>query len=151
MSMARGNSSLGQLSPCLVTHGIQMPNFPHEKTPQKLTPGPSGTQQSEDLFCSKQPNIPLLISTFDSSDLNLPPFVEPSHPNEPSIPGPSQSSKPHEDAPTHDPEAEVALTQSMEEPFDKSSLHFFYSSQLFLTPPSTISSSSRYTPLCNHH
>ncbi|MBW0524978.1 hypothetical protein O181_064693 [Austropuccinia psidii MF-1] len=71
---------------------------------------------------------------------------KPSHPNEPSIPGPSQSSKPHEDALTHEPEAEVAPTQSMEEPFDKSSLHFFYSSQLFLTPPSTISSSSHYTP-----
>ncbi|MBW0583041.1 hypothetical protein O181_122756 [Austropuccinia psidii MF-1] len=36
--------------------------------------------------------------------------------------------------------------QSMEEPFNKSPLHFFYSSQIFLTPPSTISSSSCYTP-----
>ncbi|MBW0554888.1 hypothetical protein O181_094603 [Austropuccinia psidii MF-1] len=38
---------------------------------------------------------------------------------EPPIPGPSPSSKPPEDAPTCEPEPEVAPTQSTEEPFGK--------------------------------
>ncbi|MBW0579137.1 hypothetical protein O181_118852, partial [Austropuccinia psidii MF-1] len=58
----------------------------------------------------------------------------PSQHHEPPIPGPSPSYKPPEDVPTHEPEPEVAPTQSMEEPFGKSQLHFFNSSQLFLTP-----------------
>ncbi|MBW0492631.1 hypothetical protein O181_032346 [Austropuccinia psidii MF-1] len=91
----------------------------------------SGTQWLEDLFCAKQPKFHL-ISTFDLSELTLPPFVEPAQTNEPPIPGPSTSSKPHEDIPTRDPEPEVAPTQSMEEPFGKS--------QLFLTFLLTISS-----------
>ncbi|MBW0527463.1 hypothetical protein O181_067178 [Austropuccinia psidii MF-1] len=37
--------------------------------------------------------------------------------DEPSIPGLSPSSEPHEDVPTREPEPEVAPTQSMEEPF----------------------------------
>ncbi|MBW0522167.1 hypothetical protein O181_061882, partial [Austropuccinia psidii MF-1] len=41
----------------------------------------------------------------------------PSQHKEPPIPGRSQPSKPHEDALTCGPEPEVALTQSMEEPF----------------------------------
>ncbi|MBW0564005.1 hypothetical protein O181_103720 [Austropuccinia psidii MF-1] len=108
MAMARGHLSLGQLSPCLVTHGIQtpktkptkspqqdspVPSLPRKQTLQQLTPGPSGTQWSGDLFC------------------------EPSQTDEPPIPGPSPSSKPHEDVLTHEPEPEVALTQSMEETF----------------------------------
>ncbi|MBW0480322.1 hypothetical protein O181_020037 [Austropuccinia psidii MF-1] len=44
-------------------------------------------------------------------------FREPSQTNEPPIPRPSPSSKPHEDVPTGEPELEVAPTQSMEEPF----------------------------------
>ncbi|MBW0502289.1 hypothetical protein O181_042004 [Austropuccinia psidii MF-1] len=64
---------------------------------------------------SEQPKFHL-ISTFNSSELTLPPFVEPSQTNEPPIPGPSPSSKPHEDVPTSEPEPEVAPTQSMEEP-----------------------------------
>ncbi|MBW0516581.1 hypothetical protein O181_056296 [Austropuccinia psidii MF-1] len=72
---------------------------------------------------------------------------EPSQHNEPPIPGWSPSSKPPEDFPTHEPEPEVAPTQSMDELFGKSQLHFFNSSPVFLTPPSPISSSSRYTPL----
>ncbi|MBW0561054.1 hypothetical protein O181_100769 [Austropuccinia psidii MF-1] len=43
--------------------------------------------------------------------------VEPSEHNGPPIPGLSQPSKPHEDALTCEHEPEVALTQSMEEPF----------------------------------
>ncbi|MBW0530256.1 hypothetical protein O181_069971 [Austropuccinia psidii MF-1] len=39
----------------------------------------------------------------------------------------------------------------MEEPFCKSQLHFFNSSQLFLTPPLPISSSSHYSPFNHHH
>ncbi|MBW0534941.1 hypothetical protein O181_074656 [Austropuccinia psidii MF-1] len=42
---------------------------------------------------------------------------EPSQHNEPRIPGPSPSSKPHEDVLTCEPEPEVALTQSTEDPF----------------------------------
>ncbi|MBW0510894.1 hypothetical protein O181_050609 [Austropuccinia psidii MF-1] len=101
----------------IVTHGIQMPNLPRKQTPRQPTPGLSGTQWLEDLFCHKKPKIALLISTFDSSELTLPPFVQPSQPNEPPIPGPSQPSEPHENSLTHEPEPEVALMQSMEEPF----------------------------------
>ncbi|MBW0526225.1 hypothetical protein O181_065940 [Austropuccinia psidii MF-1] len=152
---------LGQI----VTHGIKtpktnptnpprqdspVPSLPHKQTPPKPTPGPSGTQWSEDLFHGKQPKFHL-IPTFDSSELTLPPFVEPSQTNEPPIPGPSPSSKAHEDIPTHEPEPEVAPTQSMEEPFGKSQLHFSYSSQLFLTFPLTISSLSHSTLLRHHH
>ncbi|MBW0507861.1 hypothetical protein O181_047576 [Austropuccinia psidii MF-1] len=107
--MARGHLSLGQLSPCLVTHGIQtpktkptesppqqdspVPRLPHKQTPRQPTPGPSGTQWLEDLS------------------------REPSQHDEPPIAGPSPSSKPPEDVPTREPEPEVALTQSTEEPF----------------------------------
>ncbi|MBW0541419.1 hypothetical protein O181_081134 [Austropuccinia psidii MF-1] len=42
---------------------------------------------------------------------------EPSQHNEPPIPGPSTASEPPEDVPTYEPEPEVALTQSTEEPF----------------------------------
>ncbi|MBW0537317.1 hypothetical protein O181_077032 [Austropuccinia psidii MF-1] len=54
---------------------------------------PHGTQWSEELFC------------------------EPSRTKEPPIPGLSPSSQPPEDVLTHEPEPEVALTQSTEEPF----------------------------------
>ncbi|MBW0478623.1 hypothetical protein O181_018338 [Austropuccinia psidii MF-1] len=101
------------------------------------TPGPSGTQWLEDLFRSKQAEFHL-ISTFNSSELTVPPFVEPSQKDEPPIPGLSPSSKPHEDVPTCEPEPEVALTQSIEEPFGKS--------QFFLTFPLANS-----TPLHYHH
>ncbi|MBW0575707.1 hypothetical protein O181_115422 [Austropuccinia psidii MF-1] len=106
-------------------------SLPCEQTPWQLTPGLSGTQWSEDLFHSKQPKFHL-ISTFNSRELTLPPFVEPSQANEPPIPGQSSSSEPHEDVPACEPEPEVAPMQSMEEPFGKS--------QLFLTLPLTISS-----------
>ncbi|MBW0545639.1 hypothetical protein O181_085354 [Austropuccinia psidii MF-1] len=68
-----------------------IPSLPHKQSLRQPTPGPSGTQWSEDLLCSKPPKTP--------------------------IPGPSPSSKPHEDVPTCEPEPEVAPTQSMEEPF----------------------------------
>ncbi|MBW0523267.1 hypothetical protein O181_062982 [Austropuccinia psidii MF-1] len=93
-----------------------VPSLPCKQTPRQPTPGPSGTRWLEDLFCGKEPKFHL-ISTFGSSELTLPPFVEPSQTNEPPIPCPSPSSKPHEDILTCDPEPEVALTQSMEEPF----------------------------------
>ncbi|MBW0526838.1 hypothetical protein O181_066553 [Austropuccinia psidii MF-1] len=108
MAMARGHSSLGRLSPCLVTHGIQMPKtkptksppqdspiprLPCEQTPQQPTPGLSGTRWLEDLSC------------------------ETSQHNEPPIPGPSPTSEPPEDIPTFEPEPEVAPTQSTEESF----------------------------------
>ncbi|MBW0576250.1 hypothetical protein O181_115965 [Austropuccinia psidii MF-1] len=71
--------------------------------------------------------------------------------DEPPIPVPSPSSEPPEDVLTCEPEPEVAPTQSTEEPFGKSTLLFLYSYQLFLTPPSTISSLSHYALLPNHH
>ncbi|MBW0571672.1 hypothetical protein O181_111387 [Austropuccinia psidii MF-1] len=122
-----------------------VPSLPCEQTPWQPTPGPSGTQWSEDLFSGKQPKFHL-ISTFDSSEQTLPPFAEPFQTNESRIPGTSQSSEPHEDVLTREPEPEVAWTQSMEEPFGKCQLSFFYSSQIFLTFPSTIS-----IPPRNHH
>ncbi|MBW0545759.1 hypothetical protein O181_085474 [Austropuccinia psidii MF-1] len=64
-----------------------VPSLPHEQALRQPTPGPSGTQWSEDLFC------------------------------EPPIPGPSPASQPPEDNTTRDPEPEVAPTQSTEEPF----------------------------------
>ncbi|MBW0485981.1 hypothetical protein O181_025696 [Austropuccinia psidii MF-1] len=74
-----------------------IPHMPCEQTPRQPTPGPSGAQWLEDLF------------------------RETSQHNEPPIPGPIQCSKPQvpsqEDALTHEPEPEEALTQSMKEPF----------------------------------
>ncbi|MBW0513143.1 hypothetical protein O181_052858 [Austropuccinia psidii MF-1] len=70
-----------------------VPSLPCKQTPRQPTPGPSGTQWSEELFC------------------------EPSQTKEPPIPGPSSSSQPPEDVPTHEPEPEVAPRQSTEEPF----------------------------------
>ncbi|MBW0495675.1 hypothetical protein O181_035390 [Austropuccinia psidii MF-1] len=61
--------------------------MPCKQTPRQPTPGPSGTQWLEELFCK------------------------------PPIPGPSPSSKPPEDVPTCEAEPEVAPTQSTEEPF----------------------------------
>ncbi|MBW0499735.1 hypothetical protein O181_039450 [Austropuccinia psidii MF-1] len=73
----------------IVTDGIQTPNLPREQTLWQPTPGPSGTQWSEELLRAKEPPIP----------------------------APSPSSEPPEDIPTREPEPEVALTQSTEEPF----------------------------------
>ncbi|MBW0499180.1 hypothetical protein O181_038895 [Austropuccinia psidii MF-1] len=89
-----------------------VPGLPCEQTPRQPTPGQNGTQWLEDFFCHKQAKFHL-ISTFESSELTLPPFVEPSRTNEPPIPGWSPSSKPHEDILTCDPEPEVAPMQSM--------------------------------------
>ncbi|MBW0520860.1 hypothetical protein O181_060575 [Austropuccinia psidii MF-1] len=94
--------------------------IPHNKRPcfliclaRKLC----GTQWSEDLWRSTQQAIPFLTLTFDSSELTLPPFIEPSQYNEPPIPGTSPSSKPPEDVSACEPEPEVAPKQSSEEPF----------------------------------
>ncbi|MBW0490352.1 hypothetical protein O181_030067 [Austropuccinia psidii MF-1] len=88
---------------------------PWDSNVKQPTPGLRGTQWSKDLFRGKQKTIPFLISSFDSSELT------PSQHNEPPIPPLSQSSKSqvpsHEDALTHEPEPEVAPTQSIEEPF----------------------------------
>ncbi|MBW0548384.1 hypothetical protein O181_088099 [Austropuccinia psidii MF-1] len=61
-----------------------VPSLPPQQTLWQLTPGPSGTQWSEDLFRGKQPKFHL-ISTYNSGELTLPPFVEPSQTNEPLI------------------------------------------------------------------
>ncbi|MBW0461950.1 hypothetical protein O181_001665 [Austropuccinia psidii MF-1] len=125
MAMARGHLSLGQLSPMGFKRqkknppnppqqDTPIPHMPCEKTPWQPTSGLSGTQWSEDLF------------------------PKPSQYDEPPIPGQSQPSEPHEDTLTHEPEPELALMQSMEEPFGKSPHHCFHSSQLFLTPPPPI-------------
>ncbi|MBW0495383.1 hypothetical protein O181_035098 [Austropuccinia psidii MF-1] len=52
-------------------------SLPRKQTPWQPTPGPSDTQWSEDLFCGKQAEFNL-ISTFNSSELTVPPSVEPS-------------------------------------------------------------------------
>ncbi|MBW0570806.1 hypothetical protein O181_110521, partial [Austropuccinia psidii MF-1] len=70
-----------------------VPSLPRKQTLQQPTPGPSGTQWSEELFS------------------------EPSRTKEPPIPGLSPSSEPPEDIPAHEPEPEVAPTQSTEEHF----------------------------------
>ncbi|MBW0581072.1 hypothetical protein O181_120787, partial [Austropuccinia psidii MF-1] len=103
--MERGHLSLGKSSPFLVTHEIQM-----LKTKPTKSPIPS-------LLCKQTQQQPT-------------PGPKPSQPNEPPITGPSPSSKPHEDVPTHEPEPEVALMQSTEEPFVTICL---------LDPPSTSS------------
>ncbi|MBW0560282.1 hypothetical protein O181_099997 [Austropuccinia psidii MF-1] len=126
--------------------------LPHEQTPRQPTPGPSGTRWSEKLFRGNQPKFHFIFTfTFESSVLTLTPFLEPSQTKEPPIPGLSPSSQPPEDDMTREPEPEVAPTQSTEEPFGKSQFHFFNSTQLFLTPPSTISISSRHSPLHHYH
>ncbi|MBW0496222.1 hypothetical protein O181_035937 [Austropuccinia psidii MF-1] len=94
--------------------------MPCKQTLGQPTPDTSGTQWLEDLFQGKQPPFPFLISTFASSELTLPPFVEPSQHDEPPIPGTSQASDSqlpsHENNLTCEPEPEVAPTQSLEEP-----------------------------------
>ncbi|MBW0534049.1 hypothetical protein O181_073764 [Austropuccinia psidii MF-1] len=101
MAMARGHSSLGQLSPCLnktlqipPQQDSPIPSLPHEQTPRQPTPGLGGTQWAEELFC------------------------KPSQTKQPPIPGPSPSSQPPEDVTTLEPEPEVAPMQSTEEPFE---------------------------------
>ncbi|MBW0563130.1 hypothetical protein O181_102845 [Austropuccinia psidii MF-1] len=84
------------------------PSFPWEQTPRQPTPGPSGTQWLEELF------------------------PEPSQTKEPPTLGPSPSSRPPEDVPTHEPEPEVAPIQSTEEPFGKSPLLFLHSYKPFI-------------------
>ncbi|MBW0550239.1 hypothetical protein O181_089954 [Austropuccinia psidii MF-1] len=91
--------------------GTLIPRMPCKKTLQQLTPGLSGTQWVEDLFRGKQQAIPFLILTFDSSELTIPPFVEPSQYNEPPIPGLGPSSERHEAISACDPEPEVAPMQ----------------------------------------
>ncbi|MBW0565605.1 hypothetical protein O181_105320 [Austropuccinia psidii MF-1] len=98
-----------------------IPSLPRKQTLRQPTPGPSGTRWSEELF------------------------------REPPIPGPSPSSQPPDDVPTHEPEPEVAPTQSTEEPFGKSPLLLLHSYQLLLTFSLTISSLSRHSPLDNYH
>ncbi|MBW0534535.1 hypothetical protein O181_074250 [Austropuccinia psidii MF-1] len=71
-----------------------IPSLPCEQTLQKPTPGPSVTQWLEDSCRGNKKTIPFLFSTFDSSELTLPPFVEPSQPDEPPISGLSQPSEP---------------------------------------------------------
>ncbi|MBW0527452.1 hypothetical protein O181_067167 [Austropuccinia psidii MF-1] len=122
--------------------GSPVPSLPRKPNPSQPTPGLSGTQWSEDLFFRKEQKIVLLISTFESSELTVLPFLEPSQPNEPPIPGLSKPSEPHEEDPTCEPEPELAPMQSA----GKSPLYFFYSSQLLLTHPLPTSSLSRYTP-----
>ncbi|MBW0526848.1 hypothetical protein O181_066563 [Austropuccinia psidii MF-1] len=74
-----------------------VPGMPHKKALREPTPGPSGPQWSEDLFC------------------------KPSQHGEPPIPSLAQSSEPqvtsHENASACEPEPEVALAQSTEAPF----------------------------------
>ncbi|MBW0494005.1 hypothetical protein O181_033720 [Austropuccinia psidii MF-1] len=97
MAMARGHSSLGQSSPCLVTHGIQKPKTKPTKSPPKRLTHSTYASQANPVAPDGQRTYPAHI--------------------EPPIPGPIPSSKPPEDVPTCEPEPEVAPTQSMEDPF----------------------------------
>ncbi|MBW0488986.1 hypothetical protein O181_028701 [Austropuccinia psidii MF-1] len=128
MAMARGHSSLGQLSPMgfkcqskfsfsSLTHFSSRNHtdcFPlriekNQPNPlQQDSPVPS-------LPCEQtlQKPTPGPSGTQWLEDL----FRETSQLDEPPIPGPSPSSEPHEDVLTREPEPEVAPTQSMEEPF----------------------------------
>ncbi|MBW0570032.1 hypothetical protein O181_109747 [Austropuccinia psidii MF-1] len=76
-------------------HNSAIPTLPPKQTPQQPTPGPSGTQWSEESFHKPSPT------------------------KEPPIPGLSPSSQPPEDVPTCEPEPEVAPRQSTEEPFSR--------------------------------
>ncbi|MBW0572762.1 hypothetical protein O181_112477, partial [Austropuccinia psidii MF-1] len=70
-----------------------VPSLACKQTLWQRTPGPSGTQWSDELF------------------------RKPSQTKEPPIPGPSPLSQPPEDNTTREPEPEVAPTQSTEEPY----------------------------------
>ncbi|MBW0586271.1 hypothetical protein O181_125986, partial [Austropuccinia psidii MF-1] len=76
-----------QNSPNPPRHNSPVPSLPCEQTTRQATPGPSGTQWSEELF------------------------------REPSIPGLSSSYQPPEDNTTHEPEPEAAPRQSTKEHF----------------------------------
>ncbi|MBW0496231.1 hypothetical protein O181_035946 [Austropuccinia psidii MF-1] len=132
MAMARGHSSLGRLSQCLFTHGIQTPKTKPAKSPPTRLTRSMYASQANPTATRSRPEWHLMH-------------------DEPPIPGPSTSSKPPEDVPTCEPEPEVSPMQSMGEPFGKSSVLFIYSYQPFLTPPLAISTSSRYSLLCNHN
>ncbi|MBW0490087.1 hypothetical protein O181_029802 [Austropuccinia psidii MF-1] len=125
MAMARGHSSLGQLLPCLITHGIQPPKFSflslthfssHNHTNYHSLPleqNPPNPLQQETPFphmpCEQAPwqLTPGLSGTRWSEDLF--------HSNQ-TLPGLSPSSQPHEDISACEPEPEVDPTQSLEEP-----------------------------------
>ncbi|MBW0551425.1 hypothetical protein O181_091140, partial [Austropuccinia psidii MF-1] len=87
------NAKVKQNPPNPAQQESPIPSLPREQTPWQLTPGPSGTRWSEELF------------------------REPSRTKEPPIPGPSPLSQPPEDDTTREPEPEVAPTQSTEEPY----------------------------------
>ncbi|MBW0561716.1 hypothetical protein O181_101431 [Austropuccinia psidii MF-1] len=111
MAMARGHSNFGQLSPCLVTDGIQIPktkprnppqqdspvpSLPHKQLPWQPTPGPSGTQWSEELFHAHLTTPRSIIITYDMpvvSPLPRDPFQCPKNPNasSPPVQSPSHS------------------------------------------------------------
>ncbi|MBW0485529.1 hypothetical protein O181_025244 [Austropuccinia psidii MF-1] len=94
MVMAEGHLSLGQLSPCLVTHWIQRPKSKPTKSPTTR------------LTCSSYASRENSVATHSRPEWHL----------MPPIPGPSQPSEPHEDTLAHGPEPDVAPTQPMEEP-----------------------------------
>ncbi|MBW0501496.1 hypothetical protein O181_041211 [Austropuccinia psidii MF-1] len=113
----------------IITHGIKTPKTKPSKSPATR-----------------------LLRSFE---LALPPSVEPSQYNETPISGTSQSSKSqvqsHEDTMTHEPEPEMALMQSTEDPFDKFLISFFSCSKNSITPPSNISILYGYPLICNNH
>ncbi|MBW0470998.1 hypothetical protein O181_010713 [Austropuccinia psidii MF-1] len=96
------NAKLKQNQPNRPQQDCPVTSLPCEKAPRRPTSGMSGAKWSDDLLHSKQPKSHL-IATFNSSELTIPPFVEPSQTNEPPIPGPSPSSKPYEEVTTHEP------------------------------------------------
>ncbi|MBW0467338.1 hypothetical protein O181_007053 [Austropuccinia psidii MF-1] len=91
-----------------------IPHMPCKQTPWQLTPGPSGTCWLVDLF------------------------PEPPQYNEPPIPAPSPSSKPHEDLSDCEPEPKVAPRHLLEETFGYSS---HYSCLVIITDHTPVGSS----------
>ncbi|MBW0588530.1 hypothetical protein O181_128245 [Austropuccinia psidii MF-1] len=86
------SSPLEQKTPNPPQQDSPIPCMPCKQPLWQSTPGMSGTQWSEELFHGKQQHaIPFLILTFESSELTLPPFLDPSQQNYPPITGLSQA------------------------------------------------------------
>ncbi|MBW0486251.1 hypothetical protein O181_025966 [Austropuccinia psidii MF-1] len=85
------SSPIEQNTPDPPQQDSPVPHMPYKKTQRQTTPGPSGTQWSVDLFCSKQKANPYPFLTFYVIELTLPPFLEPSQNDETPIPDPSKA------------------------------------------------------------
>ncbi|MBW0590640.1 hypothetical protein O181_130355 [Austropuccinia psidii MF-1] len=68
MSCHRWDSNAKNKTPRIPPQDSPVPSLPCKQTLRQPTPGPSGTQWSEELFCGKQPKFHLIFTfTFESS------------------------------------------------------------------------------------